>query len=271
MQFPARVVDHAAMVLQDKTIVVTGAGPGLGRAVAAAVLRDGGRVVLGARDGEKLVGLARDLDPSGERVAHRPTDIEDGSSCAALVEHAMARFGGVDGAVQVAAREVMGGLGRTTDDDWRAVLSTNVIGTMHMLAAAADAMGAGGGAFVIIGSQTFRVSSGAMQQTAYAASKGALRSAMFHAAWELGPRRIRVNMVVPSWMWGPAVQEFVRSSAERRGVEEDAVTAPIRGAMALGEIPTVDDVADAATFLCSDRARMITGQTLFVNAGNFMT
>lgn len=259
------------MLLQDKTVVVTGAGAGLGRALADAVLRDGGRVVLGARDGDKLARLAAEIDPGGARVAHRPTDIGDASSCAALAELAVARFGAIDAAVQVAAQEVMGGISRTTDDDWHAVLSTNVVGTMHVLAATTDAMGADGGSFVIIGSQTFRASSGAMQQTAYAASKGALRSAMFHAAWELGPRRIRVNMVVPSWMWGPAVQEFVRSSAERRGVDEDAVTAPIRGAMALGEIPTVADVADAVVFMCSDRARMITGQTLFVNAGNFMT
>ncbi len=262
--------DDAAMILRDKTVVVTGAGPGLGRAVAAAVLRDGGRVVLGARDPGALAQLAGELDPGGERVAHRATDIEDAGSCAALAELARTRFGGVDAAVQVAAREVMGGIGRTTDDDWRAVLVTNVIGTMHVLEATSDAMGADGGAFVIIGSQTSHASSAAMQQTAYAASKGALRSAMFHAAWELGPRRIRVNMVVPSWMWGPAVQQYVRATAERRGIDEEAVTAPIRGAMALGEIPTVDDVADAAVFLCSDRARMITGQTLFVNAGNFM-
>ena len=57
----------------------------------------------------------------------------------------------------------------------------------------------------------------------------------------------------------------------RRGVDEDAVTAPIKSTMPLGEIPTVENVADAAIFLCSDRARMITGQTLYVNAGNFMT
>jgi enoyl-[acyl-carrier-protein] reductase (NADH) len=54
-------------------------------------------------------------------------------------------------------------------------------------------------------------------------------------------------------------------------VSEDEVTAPIRAAMPLGDIPTVEDVAEAALFLCSERARMITGQTLYVNAGNFMT
>jgi NAD(P)-dependent dehydrogenase (short-subunit alcohol dehydrogenase family) len=263
--------DSMHPVLEDKTVIVTGVGAGLGHALAAGVLRDSGRVVLGARDGDKLAALAAELDPGGERVAHQATDVTDAEQCRSLVALATSRFGGVDGVVQVAAHEVMGGITRTSDDDWQQVLSTNVVGTMHVLAAAAEAMGERGGSFVIIGSQTFRTSSAAAQQTAYAASKGALHSAMFHAAWELGPKKIRVNMVVPSWMWGPAVQAFVRAQAERRGVDEDAVTAPIKAAMPLGEIPTVEDVADAAIFLCSDRARTITGQTLYVNAGNFMT
>ncbi len=262
-------------MLEGKTIVVTGVGAGLGHAVAEGVLRDGGRVVLGARDGDRLADLATALttsfDGDGERVAHQATDVTDAAQCRALAELAVSRFGAIDGVVQVAAREVMGGIGRTSDDDWHAVLTTNVVGTMHVLAATTDAMGAAGGSFVIIGSQTSRTSGRAAQQTAYAASKGALHSAMFHAAWELGPRRIRVNMIVPSWMWGPAVQGFVRAQADRRGVREEQVTAPIRAAMPLGEIPTVHDIAESALFLCSDRARMITGQTLFVNAGNFMT
>ena len=262
--------DHAPVMLEGKTIVVTGVGAGLGQAVAEGVLRDGGRVVLGARSGEKLAGLAAALD-GGDRVAHQATDVTDAAQCVALAELAVSRFGAIDGVVQVAAREAMGGIGRTSHDDWHAVLETNVVGTMHVLAATTEAMGDAGGSFVIIGSQTSRTSGRAAQQTAYAASKGALHSAMFHAAWELGPRRIRVNMIVPSWMWGPAVQGFVRAQAERRGVTEDDVTAPIRAAMPLGEIPTVQDVAESAIFLCSDRARMITGQTLFVNAGNFMT
>ncbi len=260
-----------ALMLEGKTIVVTGVGAGLGQAVAEGVLRDGGNVVLGARDGDRLAELATALGVDDTRIAQQSTDVTDADQCRALAELAVARFGAIDGVVQVAAREVMGGIGRTGDDDWRAVLETNVVGTMHVLAATTELMGDAGGAFVIVGSQTFRTSGAAAEQTAYAASKGALHSAMFHAAWELGPRRIRVNMLVPSWMWGPAVQGFVRAQAERRGVSEDDVTAPIRAAMPLGEIPTVHDVAEAALFLCSDRSRMITGQTLYVNAGNFMT
>ena len=93
---------------------------------------------------------------------------------------------------------------------------------------------------------------------------------MFHLAKELGPRRIRVNMIVPSWMWGPAVQGFVAGQAQRRGVDEAQVVAEIAAPMPLGEIPTVEDVAEPR---CSSAptARTITGQSLFVNAGNHMT
>jgi NAD(P)-dependent dehydrogenase (short-subunit alcohol dehydrogenase family) len=262
---------ESVMILAGKTVVVTGVGPGLGREVARLVLRDGGNAVLGARDEEKLGRLAAELDPSGERVAVRATDITEAAQCVALAELTIDRFGGIDGVVQVAAKEVMGGLGATSDAAWTEVLGANVLGTMHVVSAMADAMGEGGGSFVIIGSQTFRVSALGAQQTAYAASKGALHSAMFHLATELGPRKIRVNMIVPSWMWGPAVQQFVKAQAERRGVDEAKVVGEIARPMALGEIPTPADIAESAVFLCSDRARMITGQSLYVNAGNFLT
>ena len=258
-------------MLDGKTVLVTGVGPGLGGEVARLVLRDGGNVVLGARNGAKLADLASDLDGTGDRVAHRATDITDAEQCTALAELAVQRFGGIDGVVQVAANEVQGGLAKTSDDDWAAVLAANVNGTMHVVQATVDALADGGGSIVMIGSQTFRVSAMRAQQTAYAASKGALHAAMFHLAKELGPRKIRVNMIVPSWMWGPAVQQFVQFSADRRDVDASVVVAEIAEPMPLGEIPTVADVAESVVFLCSDRARMITGQSLYVNAGNHMT
>ena len=258
-------------MLDGKTVVVTGVGRGLGGEVARLVLRDGGNVVLGARDASRLAAFAGDLDGTGDRIAHLTTDITDAEQCSALAALAVERFGGIDGVVQVAANEIQGGLARTSDEDWAAVLAANVNGTMHVVQATVDALADGGGSIVMIGSQTFRVSALRAQQTAYAASKGALHAAMFHLAKELGPRKIRVNMIVPSWMWGPAVQQFVQFSAERRGVDASVVVAEIAEPMPLGEIPTVADVAESAVFLCSDRARMITGQSLYVNAGNHMT
>ena len=259
------------MILDGKTVVVTGVGPGLGGEVAKLVLRDGGNVVLAARTADKLAAIATELDPSGARVAQLATDIGDADQCRALAQLALDRFGAVDGVVQVAAYDgFMGGLDGTADDDWTAVLGTNVVGTMHVASAMADAMGDRGGSIVFIGSQS-SVLPPVMQQLAYASSKGALHAAMFHLAKELGPRRIRVNTVVPTWMWGPPVQMYVQWQMADRGISEAEVVAEITANMPLGEIPADEDVAESAVFLCSDRARMITGQSLYVNSGEYMT
>jgi NAD(P)-dependent dehydrogenase (short-subunit alcohol dehydrogenase family) len=259
------------MVVDGKTVVVTGVGPGLGGEVARVVLRDGGNAVLAARTGAKLEQMAAALDPSGEHVAWRATDINSADDCRALMDLATERFGGVDGIVQVAAYDTaMGGLDETTDDVWRDVLATNVTGTMHVVSAAAAAMEGRGGSVVLIGSQS-SVLPAVMFQLAYASSKGALTAAMFHLAKELGPKKIRVNQVVPTWMWGPPVEGYVQYASQTRGISEADVIAEITERMPLGEIPADDDVAEAAVWLCSDRARMITGQTVYVNAGEFMT
>ncbi len=259
------------MILEGKTVVVTGVGPGLGGEVAKLVLRDGGNAVLAARSADKLAGIAAELDPSGERVAQLPTDIGDAEQCRALATLATERFGTVDGVVQVAAYDgLLAGLEGTGDDDWHAVLGTNVVGTMHVVSAMAEAMGDRGGSIVFIGSQS-SVLPPVMEQLAYASSKGALHAAMFHLAKSLGPRRIRVNTVVPTWMWGPPVQMYVQWQVADRGISEEEVVGEITANMPLGEIPADEDVAESAVFLCSDRARMITGQTLYVNSGEYMT
>ena len=107
-------------------------------------------------------------------------------------------------------------------------------------------------------------------QVAYGASKGGLQSAMYYMAKELGPDRIRVNMVVPTWMWGPPVQAYVKMMAKQQGRTEDEIVGDITANMPLGEIPADGDVAEAILFFASDRARMITGQRLLVNAGELM-
>lgn len=93
---------------------------------------------------------------------------------------------------------------------------------------------------------------------------------MYSMAQELGPHRIRVNTVLPGWMWGPPVQAFVQFTADREGVPEAEVLGRLTERMALPEPATDGDVAEAVTFLASDRARAITGQSLLVNAGELM-
>jgi NAD(P)-dependent dehydrogenase (short-subunit alcohol dehydrogenase family) len=258
------------VLLDGKTIIVTGVGGGLGRECVASGLREGANVVMAARTQETLDSTAAELDPTGERVAAKATDITDPDACAALVEVARDRFGAVDALIQVAAFEyVFGGLHDTNLDDWRTAFETNVLGAVTLLRPVATAMKeAGGGAIVLIGSQAMFKPS--LPQAGYAASKAALLSAMYYLADELGADNIRCNMVVPSWMWGPPVQAFVEGKAKHKGVSEEEVLHGIVGDFALRRMAEDGEVADVAMFFASELAKAVTGQHLMVNAGEMM-
>jgi NAD(P)-dependent dehydrogenase (short-subunit alcohol dehydrogenase family) len=258
-------------MLSGKTVVISGVGPGLGGEVARLALRDGANVAIGARSEARLAEIAKELDPSGERILAHGLDISDLESCERFLQAVSHRFGSFDALVEVAALDaVFGTLESQTAEEWRRVLEVNVIGTLQLARSAVPHLKQrGGGAIVLIGSQSFELPP-MSPQIAYASSKGALMSAMYHMASELGPHRIRVNTVVPTWMWGPPVQLYVKWQSRERKVSEEVVKAEITARMPLGEIPADEDVAEAVLFFCSDRARMITGQSLRVDAGEKM-
>ncbi|MGW2179130.1 SDR family oxidoreductase [Streptomyces sp. NPDC001732] len=259
------------MSLAGKTVVVSGVGPGLGHRVAAAVVREGGDAVLGARTAAHLARSAARIDPGGRHTAHLATDITDEARCEALAALALERFGRLDAVVHVAALDsCFGGVEDADLDAWRSVIDVNLLGTLRMTRACLPGLKERGGSVVIIGTQSSVAAPSRVRQTAYAASKGALTSAMYSMAREFGPHRIRVNTVLPGWMWGPPVQAYVRATARTEGLSEAEVLSGLTERMALPEPATDGDVAEAAVFLASDRARAITGQSLLVNAGEVM-
>ena len=258
------------MLLEGKTVIVTGVGAGLGRECAAAALREGANVVLAARTADTLAAAAAALDPGGARVAAVATDITDPDACDALVAAATERFSTVDALVQVAAFEyVFGGLHETRLDDWRKAFETNVLGALTVLRPVATAMKAStGGAVVLIGSQS--MFKPALPQAGYAASKAALLTAMYYLADELGADNIRCNMVVPSWMWGPPVQMYVEGTAKQKGISVDEALQELVGEFPLRRMTEDGEVADVAMFFASDLAKAVTGQHLMVNSGEMM-
>ncbi|HZX36832.1 MAG TPA: SDR family oxidoreductase [Streptomyces sp.] len=259
------------MLLNGKTVIVSGVGAGLGHQIAATVVRDGGNAVLGARTEGNLAKSAGEIDPDGSRSAYRATDIADEAQCEALAALALERFGRIDAVVHVAAWDsYFGGLADADFETWQGVIDVNLLGTLRMTRACLPALKVRGGSVVIIGTQSAVAAPSQVWQAAYAASKGALTSAMYSLARELGPDRIRVNTVLPGWMWGPPVQAYVQFTAHSEGVPENEVLGRLTERMALPELATDGDVAEAAAFLASDRARAITGQSLLVNAGELM-
>lgn len=254
-------------MLEDKRIIITGVGPGLGKEVARQCLEDGARITIGARTVAKLESIAAELDPGGERIEVVATDISKVEDCNAIVARAKARFGGVDGLIQVAAYEMAwGGVADADFKHWRRAFEINVVACMELIRAVRPAMLAGGGgSVVLIGSQSMYEEQ--LPQMGYSASKGALQTAMYYLAKDLGPENIRVNMVVPSWMWGPPVQTYVAMRAKSENVPEDVIVGRITNNIPIGQIVPDEDVANAVVFFASDRARMISGQTLMVNGG----
>ena len=258
------------MILEGKTLVLSGVGTGLGKRVAEAALRDGAKVFLGARTESTLSSVASDLDSTGERVGYATVDIRDRERCEGCAGAAGERFGRIDALVNLAALDTaFGGLEDTDVDDWRPVFETNVFGSLQLTKAFVPHFrSAGGGSIVFIGAQAAYKPT--TPQMAYASSKAALRTATFYLAGELGGDGIRVNTVVPTWMWGAPVEGYLQAQSAERGVPVETLVAEITAGMALDEIPTEADVAESVIFFASDRARMITGQSLLVNAGELL-
>lgn len=126
----------------------------------------------------------------------------------------------------------------------------------------------GAGAIVMVG--TIAARKPMVNDTAYAASKAALRAASRNLALELGPYGIRVNTAVMGRMWGPNAEAQVARIAKSRSVSFEEVKAEFASRMALPEIPDDADCANAVLFLASDHARAVTGATLDINAGEWM-
>ncbi|HMG43368.1 MAG TPA: SDR family oxidoreductase [Acidimicrobiales bacterium] len=258
-------------LLQDRVVLVSGVGPGLGRETAAAVLREGGRVVAIDMVGDRVAAIAAELDPDGERTLTAEVDITSAERCAALPALVDERFGRLDGVVNVAAVDTaVGGLmDDEVLDDWQTAAAVNVEGTLRLTRTVVPLLQrTGGGSIVTIASTAFARPRRTRWNLAYAMSKSALVTSTYYLAEELGPDNIRTNTVAPGWKYGPVVEGYFDGEAARQGVTREELMAPIIDELALPHMTTDGDVANAAVFFLSDLARSVSGQTLFVDSGH---
>ena len=144
----------------------------------------------------------------------------------------------------------------------------NLFGTLALTRAVVPHMKAqGGGAVVFINSMSTRIIE--PLAGAYAASKSALLTAAQTLAKELGPHRIRVNSVVPGYIWSEKMAAYFRHLAAQQGTTYEAVKAEVTARTALLHIPDSDEIADSVVFFASDLSRVVTGQALDVNGGHY--
>ncbi|TMK95399.1 MAG: 3-oxoacyl-[acyl-carrier-protein] reductase [Actinobacteria bacterium] len=233
--------------MEGKTALVTGASRGIGRAIALELARAGASVVLGYRSGaEQAEEAARE---AGGRAIQ--ADVSDPDDAGRLVEEA----GELDLLVNNAGLTRDGLIARMPDEDWRAVLETNLSGAFYTCRAVARSMMRRRSGSIVNVSSIVGLH-GNPGQTNYSASKAGIIGLTKALARELAPRGVRANVVAPGYVDTRLTREI---SEEMRSLMLQ--NTPLQR---FGE---PEDVAGAVRFLCSDEASFITGEVLLVDGG----
>lgn len=242
-----------------KVALVTGGGQGIGLAIIKAFLAHGASVVIFERDPEALAEAAGEcarLHGQG-RVLAAPGDAAREADVAASVGRALGGLGRLDFLVNNAGVSEFKPLEQTSLADWNRVMGANLTGMFLCAKHAAPALRSSGGAMVNIAST--RAFQSEPHTEAYSASKGGVVALTHALAMSLGPA-VRVNAIAPGWI---DVSGWKKSSARAPVAlrPEDHAQHPA------GRVGRPEDVAEAALFLCSDKAGFITGECLVVDGG----
>lgn len=254
------------MRLAGKVAVVTGAAQGIGRACAERFLKDGAKVVIGDVNADQLAKTAADLG-SPDSLATLKTDVSKRAEVDALVQLAADRFGRLDVIVNNA------GIARTqpfldiTEADFDAVLGINLKGAFFGTQAAARQMiaqneaGRGSGG-VIINMSSVNALLAIPTLSTYAMSKGAINQLTTTAAVALAPHNIRVVGIGPGTILTELVAQQIMTS--------DAARKSVLSRTPIGRCGEPGEVASVASFLASEDASYVTGQTVYVDGGRMI-
>ena len=246
------------MVLEGRAAIVTGAGSGIGHAIAQCFAENGAAVLVNySRRAEESEDLARELTAAGHKAIPFKADVSDRSQAQSMVEAAVQEFGRLDILVNNAGVEMDVPFLEVTEEQWNTVLNVNLKGAFLCMQAAAQVMkDHGGGAIINVSSVHEDLPFPGF--TPYAASKGGLRMLMRNAALELAHYGIRVNNIAPGAIATPI---NTRTLNDPRKLQTLARVIP------LGRMGTPQEVAEVALYLASDRSSYVTGSTYYVDGG----
>ncbi len=244
--------------LDGRTALVTGASQGIGEAVAKLLARQGARVVVAARNEEKLKALAAYIDAGGGCARPLALDVSAPETFAERLKSLPEDFAAIDILVNNAGITADNLLARMPLDDWERVLRTNLTGAFALTKEVVRGMMKRRWGRLINVSSVVGMMGNAGQAN-YAASKAGLIGFTKSVARELGSRSITANVVAPGYI------ETAMTDALPAAAKEE-----LTGAIALKRLGTVDDVAAAVLFLASEEGGYITGHTLNVSGGLYI-
>ncbi len=250
------------MQFQDKIVLVTGGGGGIGKAAARRFLQEGARVVLSGTRASVLEAAQAELDPSGERTAIHPGHITGRDDAHALVRLAVGRFGGVDVLVNSTGIFRPVPFLEQTEEHLEEALGSILRPTFWVSQAAVGAMRErGGGAIVNVGSMWAVDAIATTPTSAYSVAQAGRHALTKNLAIELAPEGIRVNTVALAFVETPAYQRFMTPQ------EAQEVLQSVDAFHPLGRRGQPEDVVEAVLFLAGADAAWITGTVLPVDGG----
>lgn len=247
------------MKLQDKIAIVTGGGRGIGKGIALALAAEGAKVVVNySRSGEAAEQVVAQIIEAGGEAFAVQADISNAAQVDAMVAATKERYGRVDILVNNAGvtRDTL--ILRMKEEDWDAVLDTNLKGAFLCAKSVAPLLvKQRGGVIVNVGSVMGRV--GGAGQVNYSASKAGLIGLTKSLAKELGSRNVRVNAVAPGFI-----------ETDMTEVLKPEYRESILKQIPLGRFGNAEDVARVVVFLCSEDAAYIQGDVITIDGGLFM-
>lgn len=248
------------LLMEGKAGLVTGAGSGIGRAAAIAFADHGGKVVVSDYNERSAQETAALINVTGGRAEFFRCDVSDEAQVSALVEFTVEAYGGLNFAFNNAGGDgEFAPIGEMDSAVFDRVMKVNLYGVFYCMKHEVVAMEAsGGGAIVNTSSSNGFVA--IPRNPSYNASKFGVIGITKNVAVDYGSKGIRVNALAP----GPTATDMLTAALERQPPE---VKAAMYASLPMGELTTPEDQANAAVWLCSDQARMVTGTTLAVDGG----
>ena len=249
------------MQLDRRTVIVTGAAHGLGRAYAIACAAQGANVTVADRDLPAAESVAASIRETGGQSLAIRTDVADAGSVTAMVEATAEQFGGIDGLVNNAAMQAVVPMSRVSfedipDEEWDRIFSINVKGAWHCCKAAIPYLRhSPGGSIVNVSSNVSLI--GSPTRVHYVASKSAIIGLTRTLAREVGPDLIRVNAIAPGSVLSEEEPAPRVVQMHQRFAQNQAIPHVLEPADLVGTI----------LFLLSNASRYLTGQTIVVDAG----
>jgi len=238
---------------EGTSVIVTGAGSGIGAATVRRFSAEGAQVVLAGRTREKLEAVAADLPP--DRTLVHSADVSDRDAVDGLVDATLERFGRLDTLVNNAGVAVMGRLDTLTLEDWQKVIDIDLTALFHTSQAALPALRESGGCIVNVSSVSGL--GGDWGLFAYNAAKGGVSNLTRALALELAPR-VRVNAVAPS----------LTETEMTAGMKDNkALLDAFADRIPMGRGAAPEEVGDVIAFLASHDARFVNGVVLPVDGG----